>query len=221
MVETELARSQQRLQDMHSENTAVLGRLSDRLSAVSDGMNHRLDELEERARRDIAYSLETSLRLKRARLSSLRSPARRHRRLASARRRCEFSAGRRSRDRAWRWNSVWQFGTHAEIIAESSSVQRSHAVRFDTVTGLPETWRTGLRAGEFRAEEEMPMIPAAQLVIGLVRDTLSGFQVCKTTEPDRRVHEHPRSRDLVLLRPRRYWTWLAIALPPMRCCRHR
>ena len=45
VVETELARSQQRLQDMHSENTAVLDKLSDRLGAVSDGMNHRLDEL--------------------------------------------------------------------------------------------------------------------------------------------------------------------------------
>jgi hypothetical protein len=60
VVETELARSQQRLQDMHSENAAVLDTLSDRLSAVREVMNQRLDELEQHARRDISYSLDVA-----------------------------------------------------------------------------------------------------------------------------------------------------------------
>ena len=60
VVETELARSHQRLLDMHAETMAVHDRLSERLSALSDGVNHRLDALEQRERRDIEYSLDVA-----------------------------------------------------------------------------------------------------------------------------------------------------------------
>ena len=61
-------------------------------------------------------------------------------------------------------------GTTLKIIAETVSSDRT-VVGFDIFTGLPETWRTGFPAGEF-AQEEVPDIPAAQLVIGLFEDML-------------------------------------------------
>jgi Methyltransferase domain len=64
-------------------------------------------------------------------------------------------------------------GTTLKIIAETVSSDRTVA-GFDIFTGLPETWRTGFPAGEF-AQQEVPDIPAVQLVIGLFEDTLPGF----------------------------------------------
>jgi predicted O-methyltransferase YrrM len=64
-------------------------------------------------------------------------------------------------------------GTTLKIIAETMSSDRP-VVGFDIFTGLPEPWRTGFPAGEF-AQEDLPDIPGAQLVIGLFEDTLPGF----------------------------------------------
>lgn len=47
-------------------------------------------------------------------------------------------------------------------------------VGFDVFTGLPEPWRTGFPAGAF-AQEELPDVPGAELVVGLFEDALPGF----------------------------------------------
>jgi hypothetical protein len=120
---------------MHSETTAALDRLSDRLSALSDRMNHRLDELEQRAPRDIAYSLDVAAAEESAAfvlehlptapvywhphdtlrfaLGEIKGPG-----LA-----LEFGVGT---------------GTTLKIIAETVSSDRTVA-GFDIFTGLPET----------------------------------------------------------------------------------
>lgn len=47
-------------------------------------------------------------------------------------------------------------------------------VGFDVFTGLPEDWRTGFPAGAF-AQDELPEVPGAELVVGLFDDTLPQF----------------------------------------------
>ena len=208
VVETELARSQQRLQDMHSETTAALDRFSDRLSALSDHMNHRLDELEQRARRDIAYSLDVAAAEESAAfvlehlpkapvywhphdtlrfaLGEIKGPG-----LA-----VEFGVGT---------------GTTLKIIAETVS-KRSHGARIDIFTGLPETWRTGFPLGSSH-RRRCPIFPLLSWLSGCSR-TRCPASLPKTTS---------RSCSCISIatctpQPRRYWTWLVIALPPMRCC---
>jgi len=46
---------------------------------------------------------------------------------------------------------------------------------FDSFAGLPETWRSGFRAGTIDAVREPPDVPGAELVVGLFADTLPGF----------------------------------------------
>jgi hypothetical protein len=177
VVEAELARSQQRLADAHSENMAALDGLSDRLSAVTDGMNHRLeeinrrlDELDFRSRREIQYSLATVAAEESAAfvlehlpkapvfwhphdtlryaLGEIKGPG-----LA-----LEFGVAT---------------GSTLKIIVDAVSRDRT-VVGFDIFTGLPETWRTGFPAGEF-AQQQVPDVPGAALVIGLFEDVLPGF----------------------------------------------
>lgn len=45
---------------------------------------------------------------------------------------------------------------------------------FDVFTGLPEAWRTGFPAGMF-AQEQLPEVPGAELVVGLFEETLPRF----------------------------------------------
>lgn len=45
---------------------------------------------------------------------------------------------------------------------------------FDSFQGLPEDWRSGLPAGTF-ATDDVPVIPGAELVVGLFADTLPDF----------------------------------------------
>ncbi len=49
-----------------------------------------------------------------------------------------------------------------------------HVVGFDVFSGLPETWRSDFPAGAF-AQESLPEVPGADLVVGLFDDTLPGF----------------------------------------------
>lgn len=62
-------------------------------------------------------------------------------------------------------------GTTLGIIAEA----RDETVYgFDVFTGLPESWRPGFPEGMF-AQEELPQVEGAELVVGLFEDTLPGF----------------------------------------------
>jgi predicted O-methyltransferase YrrM len=63
-------------------------------------------------------------------------------------------------------------GTTLGIIAEKSPGRT--VVGFDVFSGLPETWRSDFPVGTF-AQEALPEVPGAELVVGLFDDTLPGF----------------------------------------------
>jgi hypothetical protein len=63
-------------------------------------------------------------------------------------------------------------GATLRIIREELPDRPAHG--FDVFTGLPEDWRTGFPAGRF-AQEELPDVSGAELVVGLFEDTLPGF----------------------------------------------
>ncbi|RBY91759.1 class I SAM-dependent methyltransferase [Blastococcus sp. TBT05-19] len=63
-------------------------------------------------------------------------------------------------------------GTSLRIIAERCAGRK--VVGFDVFSGLPETWRSDFPAGAF-AQESLPEVPGAELVVGLFEDTLPGF----------------------------------------------
>ena len=65
-------------------------------------------------------------------------------------------------------------GTTLRIIAEAFTEREGTVAGFDVFSGLPETWRTGFPVGEF-AQESIPEVPGAQLVPGLFEDTLPSF----------------------------------------------
>lgn len=53
------------------------------------------------------------------------------------------------------------------------------AAGFDVFTGLPEDWRSGFPAGMF-AQDGLPEVPGAELVVGLFEDTLPGYLARET-----------------------------------------
>ncbi|AKD95581.1 hypothetical protein XU06_01305 [Rhodococcus erythropolis] len=65
-------------------------------------------------------------------------------------------------------------GTTLRIVAEAFTEREGTVAGFDVFSGLPETWRTGFPVGEF-AQESIPEVPGAQLVPGLFEDTLPSF----------------------------------------------
>ncbi len=170
VVETESARLQQQLADLHSENMTALDRLGDRLNEQSDRLYHRTNLVEGHARRDLWYWRDANAAEQSAAfvlenlpnapvfwnphdtlryaLGEIKGPG-----LA-----LEFGVAT---------------GTTLKIIADAVAGDRT-VVGFDTFTGLPEAWRTGFEAGEF-AQREVPEVPGAQLVVGLFEDELPGF----------------------------------------------
>jgi hypothetical protein len=65
-------------------------------------------------------------------------------------------------------------GTTLRIVAEAFTEREGTVAGFDVFSGLPETWRTGFPVGEF-AQESIPEVPGAQLIPGLFEDTLPSF----------------------------------------------
>ncbi|ATI35414.1 hypothetical protein CPI83_27615 [Rhodococcus sp. H-CA8f] len=65
-------------------------------------------------------------------------------------------------------------GTTLRIVAEAFTEREGTVAGFDVFSGLPETWRTGFPVGEF-AQESIPEVPGAQLVPGLFENTLPSF----------------------------------------------
>jgi predicted O-methyltransferase YrrM len=169
-VETELDRIHQRLQANLSAATAALDRLSGQITDQIRAVNDRVHELEQRPRRDISYALDTMAANEAAAFVLEHMPKvpvfwHPHDTL-------RFALGQIQGE-----GLVVEFGvaggTTLKIIAET--VAKDHkVVGFDVFTGLPETWRTGFPAGEF-AQEELPDVPGARLVVGLFEDTLPRF----------------------------------------------
>ena len=166
-LDEQLDRMQQQLRDLHAENQASLDRLGER---VNEHVNQRFWDLEQGQRRDIFYARDVSVADQSAAfilehmpnaavfwhphdtlryaVSLIKGPG-----LA-----LEFGVATR---------------TTLQIIADPVAADRTVA-GFDVFTGLPEPWRTGFPVGEF-AQEEIPVVPGAEIVVGLFEDVLPDF----------------------------------------------
>ncbi|MGH3675006.1 MAG: class I SAM-dependent methyltransferase [Mycobacterium sp.] len=169
-LDRQLDQRQQQLRDMHSENMAALDRMGERIVEQGDRLHHRLYDLEQIARRDILHSQDTAAANDSAAFVLEQMPT------ASV---------------FWHPHDTLRYalgeikgpglalefgvatGTTLKIIADAVLSDRT-VVGFDVFTGLPETWRTGFPAGEF-AQQEVPDIPGAQLIVGMFEDELPGF----------------------------------------------
>jgi predicted O-methyltransferase YrrM len=169
-LDERLTRHQKEIRELHADAMKALDRLSDGLAAEGDRLHHRIDDLEDRARRDIWYSRDVN----------------------SAAEAAEFVAEHLPTAQVfWHGHDTLRFaltkikgpglalefgvatGTTLKIIADAVADDRT-VVGFDTFTGLPETWRTGFSEGEF-AQERVPEVAGAELIAGLFEDELPGF----------------------------------------------
>ena len=135
------------------------------------GLRSRIDELEFRQRRDLAYAVDLEATASSATfiLESMRvveTFGHPHDTLRHALNLVETPG------------MALEFGvasgTTLKIIADEFREREGTVAGFDVFSGLPETWRTGFPVGEF-AQESLPEVPGAQLVPGLFGDTLPSF----------------------------------------------
>lgn len=173
VVEAELASTRLRLEDMHAEHMAKLQELTEKLDAINDRfvpVFDRLHEMEQRARRDIAYARDIGATADSAAFVREHMPKvevfwHPHDTL-------RFALGEvKGMGLALEFGVA--SGTTLTIIAEALA-EHLRVVGFDTFDGLPEVWRTGFPVGGF-AQEAIPDVPGAELVAGLFDDTLPGF----------------------------------------------
>ena len=184
VVDAESARAQQLQQQLHAETMAALEAAHGRLDDVAGrlgALTRRLDDLEFRARRDLAYSQD----------------------VGAARDSAQFVLEQMPKAMVFRHpHDTLRFalaeikgpglalefgvagGTTLAIIADAVAADRE-VVGFDCFTGLPEAWRSGFSAGEFA--HDPPDIPGTTLVTGLFEDTLPTF-LTETDEPIVFVH---------------------------------
>lgn len=170
VVDAESARAQQRQQQLHAEVMAAL-----------DAAHRRLDDLESRARRDLAYSQDVGAARDSAQFVLEQMPKAmvfRHPHDT-----LRFALGEiKGPGLALEFGVAG--GTTLAIIADAVAADRD-VVGFDCFTGLPEAWRSGFGAGEFA--HDPPDIPGAMLVTGPFEDTLPVF-LTQTDEPIVFVH---------------------------------
>ncbi len=135
------------------------------------GLRSRIDELEFRQRRDLAYAVDLEATASTAEfiLENLRVAetfGHPHDTLRHALGLIEIPG------------MALEFGvasgTTLRIVAEAFTEREGTVAGFDVFSGLPETWRTGFPVGEF-AQESIPEVPGAQLVPGLFENTLPSF----------------------------------------------
>jgi predicted O-methyltransferase YrrM len=170
VVERELAGIRQQLESNRTDTIAALDKFNDGVTDRFHSVSDRLHELDHRPRRDIFYSLDAVAANETAAFVVEHLPKvpvfwHPHDTL-------RFALGQITAD-----GLAVEFGvaggTTLQIIADTVLKDRD-VVGFDVFTGLPEAWRTGFPAGEF-AQEHLPVIPGAELVVGLFADTLPRF----------------------------------------------
>jgi predicted O-methyltransferase YrrM len=169
-LDQQLAHGQQLLQDMHAANLAALDTLRERLVEQDERLHRRLFDMEQIARRDILNAQDTAAARDSAAFALEHMPAAQvfwhpHDTL-------RYAVGEiKGSGLALEFGVAT--GTTLRILADAVANDRT-VVGFDVFTGLPETWRTGFPAGEF-AQQEVPDVPGAQVVVGLFEDELPGF----------------------------------------------
>lgn len=157
-----------------SANNGEMKRLLDELAHARGqvaAVSERLDELEQRTRRDITHALDIRATDESARFvldHMPKAPVFRH----------PHDTLRYGLELVKVDGLALEFGvasgTTLRIVSESLRPTGHPVFGFDVWSGLPEAWRTGFLAGEF-AQDDVPTVPGAQLVSGLFEDTLPGF----------------------------------------------
>lgn len=173
VVEAELASTRRQLEDSHAEQMAKLQELTGQLDAINARFApvfDRLHEMEQRARRDLAYArdiIATADSAAFVREHMPKVPVFWH----------PHDTLRYALGEVKGAGMALEFGvasgTTLKIIADALG-GHLRVVGFDTFDGLPEVWRTGFPAGGF-AQQAIPDVPGAELVAGLFEDTLPRF----------------------------------------------
>ncbi|GAA4487416.1 class I SAM-dependent methyltransferase [Rhodococcus olei] len=152
------------------ELARVLGELSAARSQIAV-VRERLDDLEQRACRDITRALDVDAAADSAAF------VREHMPTATVCRHPHQTL-RFALDLVDGDGMALEFGvaggTTLGIVAAALRPRGRAVFGFDVFTGLPEAWRSGFPAGEF-AQESVPTVPGAEIVAGLFTDTLPGF----------------------------------------------
>lgn len=157
-----------------SANTGEMKRLLDELAHARGqvaAVSERIDQLEQRTRRDITHALDIRATDESAGFvleHMPTAPVFRH----------PHDTLRYGLELVKVDGLALEFGvasgTTLRIVTEALQSTGHDVWGFDVWTGLPEAWRSGFPAGEF-AQDEVPTVPGAQLVSGLFEDTLPGF----------------------------------------------
>ncbi|MHD0303309.1 TylF/MycF/NovP-related O-methyltransferase [Rhodococcus erythropolis] len=170
VVETADRRNADRTQQILDALTLSRDELAGARADIA-GLRSRIDELEFRQRRDLAYAVDLEATASTAEfiLEHLRVTdtfGHPHDTLRHALGQIEIPG------------MALEFGvasgTTLRIITEAFTEREGTVAGFDVFSGLPETWRTGFPVGEF-AQESIPEVPGAQLVPGLFEDALPSF----------------------------------------------
>jgi hypothetical protein len=181
-LDEQLARHRQQLDEMRAEARAAMDGLGDAVAAQGDRIHHRVDDLEDRARRDIWYARDAAAAAEASAFVIEHLPTAQvfwhgHDTL-------RFALGEiKGPGLALEFGVAT--GTTLRIIADAVAADRAVA-GFDTFTGLPEMWRSGFPAGEF-SQQELPDVPGAELVVGLFENELPRF-LARTDEPIAFMH---------------------------------
>ncbi|WP_424809776.1 TylF/MycF/NovP-related O-methyltransferase [Rhodococcus sp. 27YEA15] len=162
------------VEDVDARNADRLTQVLDALDqARSDiaGLRQRIDDLEFRSRRDLAYATDLEV------TASSATFVLEHLRIADTFAHPHDTL-RHALDLVEIPGMALEFGVAAgttlTLIADRFRGQGTLVAGFDVFSGLPQTWRTGFPAGEF-AQDGLPEIPGVQLVPGLFEDTLPEF----------------------------------------------
>ncbi|QCQ93235.1 class I SAM-dependent methyltransferase [Rhodococcus sp. SGAir0479] len=157
-----------------SANTGEMKRLLDELAHARGqvaAVSERIDQLEQRTRRDITHALDIRATDESAGFvleHMPTAPVFRH----------PHDTLRYGLELVKVDGLALEFGvasgTTLRIVTEALQSTGHDVWGFDVWTGLPEAWRSGFPAGEF-AQDDVPTVPGAQLVSGLFEDTLPGF----------------------------------------------
>jgi predicted O-methyltransferase YrrM len=181
-LDEQLSKQHRQLSELRDEALAALDKLADRVEAQGDRVHHRVDDLEDRARRYIWYARDAAAAAESSAFVIEHLPAAQvfwhgHDTLRFA------LAELRGPGLALEFGVAT--GTTLRIVADAVAGDRT-VVGFDTFTGLPEMWRSGFPPGEF-SQQSLPEVPDAELIVGLLEDELPRF-LARNDEPIAFMH---------------------------------